>query len=173
MKTFKTKCFCTLTKLTSYWLWWQYMYLNMLGNCNSSFIFVSLIRTVIYRKPVILERKLYYQKKVKIAWNSMGMVKLSIKTKVKKCDKLKACSCSTRASKQEPCVLISKSSLYFSRPLLVHLPLHIQTYDADDIVVFCVPRGENIENDMKWSKLQTPVKIKNGCVLFNVSKLCM
>ena len=58
-------------------------------------------------------------------------------------------------------------------PVRVQLPMHIQTDDPDDIVVYGIPAEESLENDSRWATLDTYVRIRNNCITFSINKCCM
>ncbi|XP_052775601.1 serine/threonine-protein phosphatase 6 regulatory ankyrin repeat subunit A-like isoform X2 [Mya arenaria] len=55
----------------------------------------------------------------------------------------------------------------------VQLPLHVHTDNPDDVTVFCIPKEGDIEQDHQWLTVQSPLRIANGCLMFNVSHFSM
>ncbi|WAR23870.1 Y381-like protein [Mya arenaria] len=50
----------------------------------------------------------------------------------------------------------------------VQLPLHVHTDNPDDVTVFCIPKEGDIEQDHQWLTVQSPLRIANGCLMFNM-----
>lgn len=55
----------------------------------------------------------------------------------------------------------------------VQIPLHDATEDVNDVSLFLVHNEEDLDNERRWIHLETPIRLMNNCMVFNIKTFGM